>query len=520
MSEKRLNAKLGLDTKEYDRNLKQSKSGMQGFGDVINQVKGFFIGFMAAAGALRGLNKILESTSITSERMAVNMQAAGDATDMLFKSIATGNMANLGDRMWEAAAAGREYAAVMNILAHSQRAVSQEMSKAKIRMSDLEEIFRDRVGRYSPAEQKAALEEYKKLFEDIQTKQAELDKERLSAALDRAGVLTGLAKEEVEGILSAYNNLRREMPEVFDVVKKEMQNSLASGIVEGALKGASGEIKNWEVAYPIYGIWKRMVGTIKGIGDGTQSVADNTKQIREETMALTEEQQGWLRVLNQYGSLNKAQIEDIASAMEAANASEADINAMRIQALRYEQMVINGELRQLAVIEGIKTEMLEMVELHKKIAAYTGPGIGSFREVEPVMFTQNMVPGTEEMISLVNNLESAFSRLFASTGDGLKGMVVAFKDAIAQMAAQLAAKAAIFGILSLIAGAGSGGLSLLATGLMGDKGMLNFMGLPNIGAASVGMGGGGGSLQVNGVLKGSDIHLSNQRRGKLIGRHT
>jgi hypothetical protein len=68
------------------------------------------------------------------------------------------------------------------------------------------------------------------------------------------------------------------------------------------------------------------------------------------------------------------------------------------------------------------------------------------------------------------------------------------------MAAQLAARAAIFGLLSLLSG-GTGAIGGIAKGLLGGKGFGDYMGF---GRQKIDVG-------VNGVVSGQNIFLSNSR---------
>jgi hypothetical protein len=83
--------------------------------------------------------------------------------------------------------------------------------------------------------------------------------------------------------------------------------------------------------------------------------------------------------------------------------------------------------------------------------------------------------GIIEGIQIVNSLQSAFESLFANTGNGFKGMAESFGNALKQMAAEMAAKAAIFGILTLLTG-GTGALAGWAGKVLGGASFGKFMG--------------------------------------------
>lgn len=147
---------------------------------------------------------------------------------------------------------------------------------------------------------------------------------------------------------------------------------------------------------------------------------------------------------------------------------------------------------------------------------------------------------------LVGQLNSAFQGFFQNMGSGIDNMAKSFIGAIQQMAAQLAAKAAIFGILTLLTG-GSGALAGWAGKRLGGKGFLNFLGfaeggivsgptLANVGEYSGAksnpevvaplsklkgmLGGQTMNVKVTGKIAGKDIYLSGSRYAGVISNNT
>ncbi len=86
--------------------------------------------------------------------------------------------------------------------------------------------------------------------------------------------------------------------------------------------------------------------------------------------------------------------------------------------------------------------------------------------------------------NVVNTLESNFTNLFLHMGGGFKGMIDSMIDSFKLLVAQLVAKAAIFGILSLITGGSSGAGAGVFKAITGGKGFGAFMGLANGGIVS------------------------------------
>ena len=107
--------------------------------------------------------------------------------------------------------------------------------------------------------------------------------------------------------------------------------------------------------------------------------------------------------------------------------------------------------------------------------------------IENVQEEANVVDEVVENLSgyegIVNGIEGAFNNFFSATDQGFKGMVKGFTSALKQMAAQMAAKAAMFAILNLLTG-GTGGFAKVAKGLVGTGGLKGFMGFAKGGIVS------------------------------------
>jgi len=105
------------------------------------------------------------------------------------------------------------------------------------------------------------------------------------------------------------------------------------------------------------------------------------------------------------------------------------------------------------------------------------------KDKEFYKWLEEMNQGTEQatnqmegLYNIVNGLESAFVGFFSHTQGGMKAMVQSFGNALQQMAAQLAAKATIFGILSLLGGGIGGKIGNFAAGLLGGKKLKEWIG--------------------------------------------
>ena len=108
-------------------------------------------------------------------------------------------------------------------------------------------------------------------------------------------------------------------------------------------------------------------------------------------------------------------------------------------------------------------------------------------------------------MDFVNSLESAFAGFFQNTEGGFEAMADSFGRALQQMAAEFAAKAAMFFILSAITGGPITGAAFKA-----------YMGMTSAtkgasGTKSMGVNSGTQTINVQGVISGRDLALINRR---------
>lgn len=138
--------------------------------------------------------------------------------------------------------------------------------------------------------------------------------------------------------------------------------------------------------------------------------------------------------------------------------------------------------------EGFKLEDAKIDKLEYKAPALGMPsGAGNLRpssglsmaEISDIVKEGKFQESLEGIQQLVYGVENAFVDLFASisagSGNAFADMAKAFARAIKQMVAQMAAKTAIFGILSLLSG-GGGAIGKFASGLLGGKKLGSFLG--------------------------------------------
>jgi len=499
MAKQKLEAQLGLNTKEFQSKLKQAQQSMEGFRSGLMRIQQGFMALAAGTGAWTLVKKAIDSTNATGDIFDRTMQKIDNSTSMFFRTITSGALYDLWGNLERAAEAGEKYWRVMDEISDMQRSLNTAFGDARIKMSDLEEVFRDRTGRHTFEQKEKALEEYRKTYEGLQVMQVAIDKETLDATKENISALSGLRDDEIEMFIKGYYQQRKMIK---DVVIPAMDEYAEKQAEISALGNKA------------YGVNQRTGETFVKNKNALALLNVATSERDSILTKLSPKELQWYKLLERSGRLSKEEEDVLEKLYMGASKSAADLNSVRLETLRIEAMISN--------------ERKAALELLKKENEFTGKRItirpngvdtSTLGQMQTPFTGEQVIPGLEQTIGLVEELDSAFQNLFANTGRGLKGMADAFKDALAQMVAQLAAKAAVFGILTLLSG-GAGGLGKAATKILDGKGMLQFMGVPQFGGSAPVGAGAGMKLNVEGIVKGGNIHISNRHYGKLLGRNT
>lgn len=147
---KALNAQINANNKTINENkslLEQQKNNVGNYGSALDRLKFGFGVVTAAAGAAFGAikigQKILESTKTTNDQLTASITGASSAFNVFMKSIATGNITNLIDRMKEAARAGRDYAYSMAELGDLMRSYKVREADARAEIENSRNDMKD-----------------------------------------------------------------------------------------------------------------------------------------------------------------------------------------------------------------------------------------------------------------------------------------------------------------------------------------------------------------------------------------
>jgi hypothetical protein len=473
MAKKRLEAQLGADTSEFDSKIKKAGDTAQNFGSVIKKVG-------AALASAFAVEKI-----ITFSKEAMHLSAQLEGIAAAFGKL---DQPTLLDDL-KTATRG-----TVSELSLMQKAV--QAKNFKIPLDQLATFFEFATNR--------AIQTGESVDYLVNSLVTGLGRKSV-LVMDNLGISAVELQEEVAKVgdfgIAAGNIIRRElasMGEVADTTATKMQKITATS---EDIKAAWGNMINssagvqkamGDVAATFENMSERMALRTQKKNDPllnwfqrTFSTVDDYKKLMDEVARRQEilDKQA-ASLYNNFGVTGPSAPADVVEEQattlmslneELANQEEllANINIADTKAITLQNQKIKGLKDQIAQLIklGVETKELEKVSNEfggKKI--YTDrvglDKMGLKGGPAYVPTDSEILPGLEQTINLVSTLDSTFQNMFANTQNGLRGMAESFKNAIAQMAAQLAAKAAIFGILSLISG-GGGGLAGIAGKLLG-----------------------------------------------------
>ena len=318
-----------------------------------------------------------------------------------------------------------------------------------------------------------------------------------------------------------------------------------------------------------------------GLGDLLQNIATSFEIWNDPDTPLFSFKSQTKKNLEEYRQWKKFQQEMQSVSMYSGGEStggplDPRANAKRIttlaslnEELKYEKELL--EQIDIADTKAMRTQQQVIIDLEKRIKSLTelkaktenpliskirvGPGLteevdNSYKEMIQQFYDfqkvrNNMAPGpevregTEDLTralniqwETVNILNDAFYNLFTSTGDGFKDMANAIINSIQRIAAEMAAKAAIFGLIRLLfpgsdlaVGATKGLWSMFGINGFATGGMVYGPQLAMVGENSsrsnpeviapldklVGMMGNNIKVEVVGTISARDIKLSNRR---------
>lgn len=525
-----LRKKAASNSREIERNFKMVTIAMAKVTAAIMIVKEGF--------ELYG--KIMNQTNATGDKFEIQMAKIKGTFGEVGRSIATMNFKGLGDRMADAAKAGEDLAKQMDLIFDLSLRMKLVTSGTELAMVQQELIYKNKSNPWEV--RKKAAEEYLRLVKVLETEQMDF------------------AKQEVKGALLAGSVAASKIPEAR--LRWYIENIKVLAENEDAVKRYLSIQKNLDDELA------KEPGSRKWGGLEMGQNPEKIKAWRAELSAASDIVKNFASDYNQFGLIidpDRLKLTEAWANLDAVmkSAAESALKPMRtVNSLLKDE---TNEVKKTAKSWEEKKEAAESAfeafsSYYRSINAPVGaapgsgamqrpfetPGTGGFQE-DPFANSQRF----QDQIDLINQLQGAFEGFFAQLFQG-KDAFQALKDnfvtMLNQMVAAMAARAVIFGILSLITGGAAGAGAELFKAVTGGKKFGEFISpfaeggiaygstIANVGEYSGAKSNpeviaplsklkgmlGSQSIVVNlkGSLKGRDIYFSAERFAELLYNNT
>lgn len=300
---------MGVKTEETIK--KQAKNT-----DLLwNSVKKLAAAYLTINGAIKIFKAVMDSTQSSGDFLRRTISSLTSSLGELWRSIATGNLQDLGKRMSDAAKAGGEYADALDYIGDRGRELMVREGERKIQLAELAKVYRNTA--LSHAEQAAAAEKYIALTEEGLKEGLELAELKLKAELRLASQQTAaageagrLTEEEIQ------NNIRRAqyLEQNMDAINTYRQ--ALSNLAAEEAKRAEVSISPEGIPLPgVTGPDPKLISLYK------QQIADTSDEIKQ----LSEEMKGWnlvtdeqrTKIVNAINDINAKRAEAVSSTIRA-----------------------------------------------------------------------------------------------------------------------------------------------------------------------------------------------------------
>ena len=280
-----------------------------------SSVKKLAAAYLTVNAAIKIFKSIMDSTQASGDFLRRTVGSLTLSLGELWRSIATGNLQDLGKRMQEAGKAGSEYADALDYIGDRGRELMIREGERKIQLAELAKIYRNTA--LSHAEQAAAAEKYIALTEEGLREGLELAELKLQAELKLASQQTAaageagrLTEEEIQNNLRRAEFLQQNMAAV-----NQYRQALSNLAAEEA-KRAEASISPEGIPLPgVTGPDPKLIALYK------QQIADTSDEIKN----LSEEMKGWnlvtdeqrARIVEAINEINKKREEQVSSTIRA-----------------------------------------------------------------------------------------------------------------------------------------------------------------------------------------------------------
>lgn len=481
-NEPKLSAHLTVETKEFDRGLKDAEQSTATFGKKIGKIGGLMAAAFTTAGvlaALKGLKEAFVSTEQGADRFELAVATAKGSLQGLMRTISTGDFSNIIRNIQSTEIATRNLTAAFDEL--DDIAASNALQKASLKFS----IGKLRVAAAGTTDDKmkqqflgeaiALQRQLTSIEVDEQKKRVDAQWDYFLTQLQQSKAYTELLKKEIPKLAANWAYFGSEAYEAMlgERVTKLTYRQSAVGLTPSE----ASELKQVTQASAILRDYKKLKDEIGKEGEWNEFVKELARTIEIEA----EGEQALIRLTGTF----------TAAGERAGNAAE--------------------DIRKAA-------DAMEMWNNVLVMPGKTSPNMG---DPDPLKLApmlgaaEKLTMVTRDQIGLAMELGGTFSDVFMSATRGWEAMADAIIESIKRIAAEILAQAAAWVILNIItkgqAGSFSSFMGLTGSGGSAASSVSNGL-LGGVGSSQ------GGTLQVQGVISGRDIAIINARgSGQLNG---
>lgn len=490
MADPKLNARLGLDKKEFDAKLKQAEASTTKFGKTMNMVstslKGMFTigGVLAAFGTAK---KIFESTQESGDKLAATMKGIAGAATTAAQNIAS---LDFSVSLRDAYRAAKQLEKVYDDLKDRQRSLNVLSSENTLKVAELQGILRNSTK--SEQERKEAAQKIKEIYAEEARLREQSLQNVIEGELDALMTKYHISKQEAQLVLDYATNYAK--------YTKEQQDALNAAM--SAERKLDTYLQNNELTRD------KIVNNLKATAETTRN-------------EVIPEMQQWVDLWRPINDLSDKQRDRVAQLLidynNILNTRQRELNMadrindrMDVQIEKARELIQIGGNTAPVISGGKQKTFLERFGINPGQLAETNGA-----EVNGDPYLDRLNEQLAAQMSLASELEGVFTNLFSTMDQGWKAVGDAVIDTIKRIAAEMLAKAAVWALMNIIF-PGSG----IAAQTLGS-----FLGLTQLTGAGSMSGGGmlgslgssqGGTIKLQGRIKGTDIALSNFRGGNTL----
>lgn len=309
-----LNDKINRNGKELATLHSAAQKNVYGISTLKEKVMGL-IGVFAAGGlVISTFKKVIGATGESEDKFERAMTQAKTATDLFFKSLASGDFSNFGERLDEVIKAAGEYFDIMDKLEDRTRSLGVQEAKRNIEQQKLLITMKDQTK--SNDERIGAINKLESIEKDLAKERVDITKKAYDAQLTMVSKMTGLHESRIKKYIEEYNSVNA----VVEVGNK--YNDLV------AKRDELQEISNSTLrASNQYGMVNANVNSLN---------TEKIKALNDEIAAMGYNAKVAGIIASKYNSQTKAEYDDLGNKAKAyyGAVSSADENLQRAYARR------------------------------------------------------------------------------------------------------------------------------------------------------------------------------------------